>query len=149
LKTRSIIDVSNFGNPEALIMNWKLIFALSLFGLAMAVASLFGLGLFEFVIWLVIFIVYAWIIATRAPGKYFLHGFLVSIINSVWITTIHVAFFSIYVRNNPQMVQGAPQGVNPRVIMIAAGPIVGVILGVIAGLFAFIAAKITGKSGSR
>jgi hypothetical protein len=31
-------------------MNWKLIFALSLFGLAMAVASLFGLGLFEFVI---------------------------------------------------------------------------------------------------
>jgi hypothetical protein len=31
-------------------MNWKLILGLSLFGLAMAVASLFGLGLFEFVI---------------------------------------------------------------------------------------------------
>jgi len=130
-------------------MNWKLIFALSLFGLAMAVASLFGLGLFEFVIWLVIFIVYAWIIATRAPGKYFLHGFLVSIVNSVWITVIHVAFFSIYVRNNPQMVQGAPPGMNPRVIMIAAGPVVGVILGVLAGLFAFFASKIVRNSGTR
>ena len=141
--------VSNFGNPEALIMSWKLIFTLSLFGLAMAVASLFGLGLFEFVIWLVIFIVYAWIIATRAPGKYFLHGFLVSIVNSVWITVIHVAFFSIYVRNNPQMVQGAPPGMNPRVIMIAAGPVVGVILGVLAGLFAFFASKIVRNSGTR
>lgn len=130
-------------------MNWRLIFALSLFGLAMAVASLFGLGLFEFVIWLVIFIVYAWIIATRARGKYFLHGFLVSIVNSVWITVIHVAFFSIYVRNNPQMVQGAPPGMNPRVIMIAAGPVVGVILGVLAGLFAFFASKIVRNSGTR
>ena len=130
-------------------MNWRLIFALSLFGLAMAVASLFGLGLFEFVIWLVIFIVYAWIIATRARGKYFLHGFLVSIVNSVWITVIHVAFFSMYVRNNPQILQGAPPGMNPRVIMIAAGPIVGVILGVIAGLFAFIASKIVRNSGTR
>jgi hypothetical protein len=130
-------------------MNWRLIFALSLFGLAMAVASLFGLGLFEFVIWLVIFIVYAWIIATRARGKYFLHGFLVSIVNSVWITIIHVAFFSMYVRNNPQILQGAPPGMNPRVIMIAAGPIVGAILGVIAGLFAFIASKIVPNSGTR
>ena len=123
-------------------MNWRLIFALSLFGLAMAVASLFGLGLFEFVLWPAIFIIYAWIIAIRAPGKYFLHGFLVSIVNSIWITTIHLAFFSMYGKNNPQMVQGTPPGMSPQVIMIVAGPLVGVVLGLIAGLFAFIASKI-------
>src|SRR5260221_1199679 len=123
------------------MMNWKLIFALSLFGLAMGVASLFGLGPLEFVLWLVIFIIYAWIIAARAPGKYFLHGFLVSVVNSVWITAIHAAFFATLARNNPQMVQGTPRGWNPRVLMIVMGPIVGALLGLVAGLFAFIASK--------
>src|SRR5713101_6070643 len=51
-------------------MNWKLILALSLFGLAMGVGSLFGLGLAEPLLWLAIFIIYAWVIAGRAPGKY-------------------------------------------------------------------------------
>ena len=76
-------------------MNWKLILMLSLFGLAMAVLSLFGLGIFEFIIRLVIFVLYAVIIAKRAPGQYFLHGFLVSSVNSIWVTAIHAAFFSI------------------------------------------------------
>ena len=40
------------------------------------------------------------------------------------------------------MVQGTPPGMNPRVIMIVAGPIVGAVMGVIAGLFAVIASKI-------
>ena len=95
-------------------MNWKLIFALSLFGVAMAVASLFGLtGRAEPLLWLVIFIVYAWLIAKRASGKYFLHGLLVSVLNSIWITAIHAGFFSMYVANNPEMVKGIPPGMNP------------------------------------
>ncbi len=122
-------------------MNWKLIFALSLFGLAMAVGSLFGLGLAEPLLWLVIFIIYAWVIAKRAPGKYFLHAFLVSVVNSIWITAIHATFFSIYAKNNPQFVQNAPPGMNPRVLMIIMGPIFGVLFGLVAGLFAFIASK--------
>lgn len=126
-------------------MNWKLIFALSFFGLAMAFGSLFGLGMLEPVLWLVIFIICAWLIAKRAPGKYFLHGFLVSVVNSIWITTIHASFFSIYAKNNPQFVQSAP-GWNPRVIMIIFGPLFGALFGVVAGLFAFVASKIVKKS---
>ncbi len=128
-------------------MNWKLILALSLFGLAMAVGSLFGLGLAEPVLWLVIFIIYAWVIARRAPGKYFLHGFLVSVMNSVWITAIHATFFSIYAKNNPQFVQSAPPGINPRVFMIIMGPLFGMLFGLVAGLFAFIASKVVKKNG--
>lgn len=123
-------------------MNWKLIFKLSLVGLAMAVASLFGLGPFELVLWLVIFVLYAWLIATRAPGKYFLHGLVTSLVNSIWITAVHAIFFDLYIRNNPQMVQSTPPGINPRVLMIVMGPVVGAVLGVVAGLFAFVAAKI-------
>src|SRR5712692_7812304 len=110
-------------SPKEIPMNWKLIFALSLFGLAMAVASLFGLGMFEPLLWLVIFIIYAWLIATRAPGKYFLHGFLASVVNSVWITAMHATFFHMYAQHNPRFVQSAPPGMNPRVLMIIMGPI--------------------------
>lgn len=127
-------------------MNWKLIFSLSLFGLAMAVATLFGLGVLEPLLWLAVFLIYAWVIATRGPGKYFLHGFLVSIVNSIWITIIHAAFFDTYIKNNPQMVKGVPPGINPRVLIIVMGPIVGALLGVIAGLFAFIASKIVRRN---
>ncbi len=126
-------------------MNWKLIFALSLFGLAMAIGSLFGLGLAEPLLWLVIFIIYAWVIARRAPGKYFLHGFLTSVVNSIWITAIHATFFSIYAKNNPQFVQSAPPGMNPRVLMMIMGPLFGVFFGLIAGLFASIASKLVKK----
>jgi hypothetical protein len=126
-------------------MNWKLIFGLSLFGLAMAVASLFGLGMLEPLLWLVIFLIYAWLIATRASGKYFLHGFLVSVINSVWITAIHATFFNLYAQHNPQFVQSAPASMNPRVLMIIMGPIFGAIFGLVAGLFAFVASRIVKK----
>src|SRR5438445_10679345 len=119
-------------------MNWKLIFALSVFGLAMAVASLFGLGMLEPLLWLAIFIIYAWLIATRAPGKYFLHGFLASVVNSIWITAIHATFFSMYAKNNPQFVPSVPPGMNPRVLMIVMGPLLGAVFGLAAGLFAFI-----------
>ena len=75
-------------------MNWKLIFTLSLFGVAMAIASLFDVthGIEPF-LWLIIFIVYAIVIAKKVGGKYFLHGFLVSFFNGVWIAIIHAAFF--------------------------------------------------------
>src|ERR1700712_4231696 len=78
-------------------MNWRLIFQLSLFGLAMGVATVFFLpSTIEPFFWLAIFIASAWMIATRAPGNYFLHGQFVGIGNSIWITAVHVAFFSAY-----------------------------------------------------
>ena len=83
--------------------------------------------------------------AKRAPGKYFLHGLLTSVVNSVWITVTHATFFDIYAKNNPQFVQSAPPGINPRVLMIIMGPIFGVLFGLVAGLFAFIASKIVKK----
>lgn len=76
-------------------MNWKLIFQLSLFGLAMAVATVALVpSSVEPFCWLVIFVICAYIIAKNAPGKYFLHGFMTSLVNSVWITSAHVLFYS-------------------------------------------------------
>jgi hypothetical protein len=127
-------------------MNWKLIFLLSLFGVAMAAASLFGWTKhIEPLLWLVIYVFCAWCIAKNATGKYFLHGFLVSVLNGIWISIIHASFYPLYIRNNPEMLEGfarLPPSLSPRLMMLVIGPVVGAIFGVIAGLFAFVGAKI-------
>jgi hypothetical protein len=56
-------------------VNWKLIFQLSLFGLAMAIATVYWIPQnVEPFFWLVIFIICAYLIAKRCSDKYFLHG---------------------------------------------------------------------------
>src|SRR5437660_5370 len=85
-------------------MNVKLIVGLSLFGIVMGVVSLFGLTRnIEPVLWLVIFLLYAVIIARNISSKRFLHAFLVGLLNGVWLALIHSAFFSTYIGNNPEM----------------------------------------------
>jgi hypothetical protein len=134
-------------------MNWKLIFALSLFGLAMAVATVFILpSNIEPFFWLAIFITCAYFIAKNATGKFFLHGFVLSLINCVWITTAHVLLYSNYIANHPAeaaMSAKMPMPEHPRMMMLVMGPIIGIISGVVQGLFAFVASKIMKKNTSQ
>ena len=59
-------------------MNWRLILMLSLFGLAMALATVWVIpSTVEPIFWLVIFIICAVIIARQVPARHFLHGLLV------------------------------------------------------------------------
>ena len=131
-------------------MNWKIIFFLSLFGLAMAFATVYPLsGKIEPVSWLVIFLVSAYIIAKKANGQYFLHGFLVALGNCVWITIVHLLLFRFYFLHHPHMVEmmrGMPLTNHPRLMMVITSPIIGVISGCVLGLFAFFAAKMVKKA---
>jgi hypothetical protein len=126
-------------------MNWKLVFLLSLFGLAMGLVTVSLIpSTIEPLFWLVIFVICAYLIARFAQGKYFLHGFMVSIINSVWITLAHASMFYAYSANHPefmQMVEGLPPALSshPRRLMFLIGPISGIIFGLILGLFAWVA----------
>src|ERR1041385_19961 len=133
-----------------IIMNWKLIFLLSLFGVAIAVVSLFGLSKpIEMSLWLVIFIFYAIMIVKYTHGKYFLHGLLVSLFNGIWIAVIHSACFDMYIANNPEQAEMAaqfPPSIPPQMMMMIIGPLVGLIFGVVAGLFAVVAGKIMKKN---
>ncbi len=132
-------------------MNWKLIFGLSLLGLAMALATISLVPQkIEPFLWLAIFIFSAFVIAQQATGKYFLHGFLVSLVNCVWITGAHVLFYSTYIAHHPDMAamnakMPAVVANHPRLMMLVTGPIVGVVCGLILGLFAFIASKLVKK----
>lgn len=130
-------------------MNWKLILQLSLFGLAMAFATVFVVpSNIEPFLWLPIFLVCAYLIAKRAPGKYFLHGLALGVANSVWITAVHLALFDPYVAHHAReaaMMQSTPMPLPPRLMMACVGPVIGVISGILIGLLAVIAAKIVGR----
>ncbi|HEV7620697.1 MAG TPA: hypothetical protein VGO09_03135 [Flavisolibacter sp.] len=131
-------------------MNWKLIFSLSLFGLAMAFATVgFIPSKTEPLSWLVIFIICAYLIAKYAPGKYFLHGLMVSLVNSIWITAAHILFYTTYMNNHPEMAsmsKNMPLQDHPRIMMLITGPVFGLISGLVLGLLAFIASKMVHKT---
>ncbi|MGN6532860.1 MAG: hypothetical protein ACTHK0_14055 [Ginsengibacter sp.] len=127
-------------------MNWKLIFKLSLFGLAMAFATVYFIPSdIEPFCWLIIFIICAYLIAKNCSSKYFLHGLLVSIVNAVWITAAHIILFDQYISHHAkeaEMMKKMPLPNSPKLMMLITGPVVGIVSGLILGLFAFIAAKI-------
>jgi hypothetical protein len=133
-------------------MNWKLVFQLSLFGLAMGISTVFVIpSTIEPVFWLAIFVICAVVIARRAPGRYFLHGLWVSLVNSVWITSAHVLLFRQYMAGHPReaaMMLTMPLPTHPRLMMVCTGPIVGLVSGVVLGLFALVAGKVTGQRKS-
>lgn len=130
-------------------MNWKLIFQLSLFGLVMAFATVFFIpSTFEWICWLIIFSISAYLIAKKCGGKYFLNGFCVSLGNCFWITLIHVLFYSKYMALNPNMMAmnaDMPMPTHPRLMMLIMGPIIGIASGLVLGLFAVVASKLVKK----
>ena len=132
-------------------MNWKLIVHLSLFGLGMAFATVFWIPTnIEPAFWLIIFIVCAYLIAKRSPGKLFLHGLVVSLVNCVWITTVHVLLYDTYMTNHPEMATmnaTMPMPDHPRLMMILMGPVFGTLSGLVLGLFSFVAGKILKTKG--
>jgi hypothetical protein len=125
-------------------MDWKLIISLSMFGLAMGIATVFVIpSNIEPAFWVCIFLICAALIAKRAPGKYFLHGLSVSLVNSVWITAAHVLLFDSYVAHHAREAAMASKfPMPPRVAMLLTGPLIGLASGLVLGLFSFVASKL-------
>jgi hypothetical protein len=127
-------------------MNWKLIFQLSLFGLAMGIATVYVIpSKFEPAFWLAIFLYCAYVIAKCSGSRNFVHGLLLGIANSIWITGAHVLLFEKYIASHAQeaaAMQQGPLASHPRTMMLIIGPIIGVVSGLVIGLFAFIVGKL-------
>jgi len=131
-------------------MNWKLILQLSLFGLAMGVATVFVIpSTIEPAFWLAIWLACAYLIARQCRAKRFLNGLLVGIANSVWITAAHVGLFSQYAASHPKeldMMRAMP--LAPQVMMVPIGVFSGIVSGVVIGVLAIIAGKLFVKPAS-
>jgi len=131
-------------------MNWRLLALLSLFAAAMGIGTVFVIpSKIEPLFWLPIFVVCAYVIAKRAPGRPFLHGFVLALFNCVWITTTHVVFAATYLARHPdEAAMNAKAPLPPQVMMLLVGPVIGVVSGVVQGLFALVASKLVSKSAS-
>ncbi len=131
-------------------LNWRLIFLLSLFGLAMAFATVWAIpSKFEPIFWLAIFAICADRIARRAPGKLFLHGLLVGVVNSVWMTSVHMLFAGAYLATHADeagMLEHGPLPGSPRLMMSVTGPVIGIVSGIVLGLLAMLASKLVKKA---
>jgi len=131
------------GIPSSLVLaNWFT----ARRGLAMGIATVFVIpSNIEPLFWLVIFIISAFVIARAAASRHFLHGLLLGIVNSIWITGAHILFVNQYLANHPKeaaMMQNMPRPDSPRLMMAMVGPIAGLVSGAVIGLLAFIAGKL-------
>lgn len=130
-------------------MGWKLIFALSLFGLAMGLGTVFVISSsIEPFAWLGIFVVCAVILAKRAPSRYFLHGLCVGLVNSVWVTGAHLALFDQYIAGHAREAAMVAQMGSPKLMMALTGPVVGLVSGIVLGLLAYVMSKFLVSSHS-
>lgn len=133
-------------------MSWKLISQLSLFGLAMGIATVYVIpSNIEPAFWLVIFLICAYLIAKRTVGAglHFLHGLLLGLANSVWITAAHVLLYDTYIARHAReaaMMQNPSIPLSGKAMMAVVGPVIGLISGVILGLFALVAGKLVKHS---
>ncbi len=128
-------------------LNWKLIIQLSGFGLAMGVSTVWWISsMIEPFLWIAIFTYSAYMVAKQAAGGFFLHGFLISLVNCVWVTSAHVIFFGSYATNHQAELEMTPfLPEHPRLVMLIIGPIIGVVSGLVLGLFCLVASKIVKK----
>ncbi len=133
-------------------MSWPLVARLSLLGLLMGIATVFVIpSNVEPLCWLVIFAVSAYLIAKRVAGKYFLHGLLVGIANSVWVTAAHVVLFDHYIANHPReaaMMTSMPLPGSPRLMMALVGPVIGIASGLLIGVLAMLVANLVSRGAT-
>src|SRR5689334_13676923 len=130
-------------------MNWNLIVRLSFFGFLMGAATVSLVPtIAEPVFWLIIYVISAYAIARKCTSNYFLNGFMLTLLNSAWVTGFHVIFYRIYLSSHPDidlMYSGLPFSDSPRLGIIVIAPVLGSFFGVILGFFSFIASKVVRK----
>ena len=130
-------------------MNLNLIVRLSFFGFLMGAATVLGVSLFlAALLWLIIYSGSVIVIAKRCTDTYFLHGFMLSMLNIGWTTGFHVIFYQSYLASHHEidlLYSMLPFSSSPRLGMIVMAPVFGAFFGVMVGFFSFLVAKVIGK----
>jgi hypothetical protein len=133
-------------------MNRKLIFALSSFGLIMALSteSLVALR-YEALGWMVVFVISAYIISTVCKDKYFLHGLLVGMLNYLWVIPYRFFSHGMYIQAHSNLMIALeeipmPYRDHPRLLLASIWVVVGIVSGLILGLFSHMASRMVTKT---
>ena len=126
-------------------ISWVLVFLLSTFGALVGLGTVLGMKIEnEIFLWCLIFVVYTLIIAKNAPSAFFKHIYITFIVDAIWISTLHIAYFSRYAWNNPfrtQMNFEYTQYIPSRVMEVIIQVVFCSILGSISGLITLYARR--------
>ncbi len=127
-------------------MKWTLILRLSAIGLVLALGSIFFVSPnLEPLLWLGVFLYYAYALGNGTRSRLFLNGVALGILNSFWVVGIHDLFLTRYLAGHPRevsmlaMLHEAKVPDSPRLIMSFTGITVGVLEGIVIGVFAMVA----------
>ena len=101
----------------------------------------------EVFVWLAIFCTCAWFIQQYADGKFFLHGFLVSLLNCVWVTAAHIVLSKSYLANHPEEAMSYANlykiyHLSMTSAMLLFGPVIGILSGIVLGMMSTVFALI-------
>jgi len=121
-------------------VQWRLVVALSGFGILIGALSIFGLWplWFEAVEWVVVGVVWVAVLHFRIERRPFLHGLLVGFLGGFGAILLQAMFAPIYLRNNGQI--ATQYGIDPdhvtlagRLAILAGGFLVTGVYAVIVG----------------
>ena len=88
-------------------MNLRLVLLVSMIALVAAIATVYAIPpSAESGCWLAVMLACALAVVRLAPGKFFLHGFLVGLLNWLWVAASHVLLFGAYAARHPHDLSG-------------------------------------------
>jgi hypothetical protein len=111
----------------------------------MGIASLFGYTQnIELLLWIIIALVAAVLIARTTTHKIFLHGVLAGVGMGLLNTMVQITFFSLYVQHNPYAaseLEHFSDSFSPQWFLLITSPFVGGIYGSLIGALCVVASK--------
>lgn len=127
-------------------MNWSLLLKLSAFGGVMAFATINFIPFeFEFVVWLFVYGFCAYAISKSCQDRFFTHGFLLGIINCIFYSAFHLAFFESYTSAHTLLMSQVntivPAPANQRPIVLAIGVVMCILGALLQGLICHFVSK--------
>ncbi len=126
-------------------MNWRLAFTISLLGLLMAVITVyFTSPAIELIVWLIVLVASAYLVAKYADDDYFVHGLFTGILIGVWIAVADTLLFGKYYITHRQEANlisnlGVTSSVHSTLFILS--PAAGLFAGSLIGLLALAIAK--------
>lgn len=126
-------------------MKWRLMVSLSVFGVLMGGASVFGFtqGI-EWLLWLIIALISAFLMARSLQTRFFASAFLTGLLMSLLNGLTQSVFFQTYLAHNVPVAEGFQQfqeGLNPRVFVLFSSVVIGSIYGALIGLLTLLGRK--------
>lgn len=127
-------------------MKGKFILTMSLFGIAMAFASVYLPSVIEPFCWLIIYILIARQVAIHAPEKPFLNGFMISIVNCIWVTGVRILLLNTYMAHHAKeaiQLHKSEPALTPSTIVLIMSPFIAILSGLVLGVFSSVAVGLT------